>query len=267
MEPCKRRRDTRTIRARPAHFRPQNVIPRSVATASYACARHQLRLPQRGSGAVAVGRGQNGGHSAVRQFLPRAQPSYEPTSQAMLLNAALIIVALLLMVLAIGAGPGQPIGQRIHASVQTRGVSGHFIMGQLGRRFHDGEVQRNRPDYRGRPDCRGFRSSGNGDVASSLSLDSLALVVCGSMLLVLDLANASSNKGQVALIGLFLVAIGGSWLWADFFEVTAWFTREASQRLDDFNPVEVVESKKSPHKPRWRARWRFGQLLAKVERE
>ena len=51
------------------------------------------------------------------------------------------------------------------------------------------------------------------------------LLWCGSMLLVLDLANASGNQGQVALIGLFLVAIGGGWLWADFFEVTAWFAR------------------------------------------
>ena len=95
------------------------------------------------------------------------------------------------------------------------------------------------------------------------------LLWCGSMLLVLDLANASGNQGQVALIGLFLVAIGGSWLWADFFEVTAWFTRKASQRFDDFNPGEVVVERPKNHgnKPRWRARWRFGQLLAKVERE
>jgi hypothetical protein len=66
------------------------------------------------------------------------------------------------------------------------------------------------------------------------------LLWCGSMLLILDLANTSGNQGQVALIGLFLVAIGCSWLWADFFEVTAWFTRQASQRFDDFKPVEVV---------------------------
>ena len=67
------------------------------------------------------------------------------------------------------------------------------------------------------------------------------LLWCGGMLLVLDLAtNASGNQGQVALIGLFLVAIGGSCLWADFFEVTTWFARKASQRFDDFNPVEVV---------------------------
>ena len=53
------------------------------------------------------------------------------------------------------------------------------------------------------------------------------LLWCGSMLLVLDLAaNASGTHGQVALIGLVLVAIGGSCLWADFFEVTAWFARE-----------------------------------------
>jgi hypothetical protein len=58
------------------------------------------------------------------------------------------------------------------------------------------------------------------------------LLWCGSMLLVLDLANVSGNQGQVALIGLFLVAIGGSWLWADFFGVTAWFTREASPPAD-----------------------------------
>jgi hypothetical protein len=44
-----------------------------------------------------------------------------------------------------------------------------------------------------------------------------------------------------------LVAIGGSWLWADFFEVTAWFTREASQRFDDFNPVEVVVERPKNH--------------------
>ena len=37
------------------------------------------------------------------------------------------------------------------------------------------------------------------------------------MLLVLDLAtNASGNQGQVALVGLFLVAIGGSCLWLSF---------------------------------------------------
>ena len=67
------------------------------------------------------------------------------------------------------------------------------------------------------------------------------------MLLVLDLANASGNQGQVALIGLFLVAIGGSWLWADFFEVTAWFTRQASQRFDDLKPVEVVVERPKNH--------------------
>ena len=72
------------------------------------------------------------------------------------------------------------------------------------------------------------------------------LLWCGSMLLVLDLANASGNQGQVALIGLFLVAIGGSWLWADFFEVTAWFAREASQRFD-FNPVEVLVERPKNH--------------------
>ena len=53
------------------------------------------------------------------------------------------------------------------------------------------------------------------------------LLWCGSMLLVLDLAaNASGTHGQVALIGLVLVAIGGSCLWADFFEVTSWFARD-----------------------------------------
>ena len=55
------------------------------------------------------------------------------------------------------------------------------------------------------------------------------LLWCGSMLLVLDLANASGNQGQVALIGLSLVAIGGSCLWADFFEVTTWFARAAAK--------------------------------------
>ena len=48
---------------------------------------------------------------------------------------------------------------------------------------------------------------------------------CGSMLLVLDVANVSGNQGQVALIGLVLIAIGGSCLWADFFEVTTWFAQ------------------------------------------
>jgi hypothetical protein len=53
------------------------------------------------------------------------------------------------------------------------------------------------------------------------------LLWCGSMLLFLDLAaNASGTHGQVAMIGLVLVAIGGSCLWADFFEVTSWFARE-----------------------------------------
>jgi hypothetical protein len=75
------------------------------------------------------------------------------------------------------------------------------------------------------------------------------LLWCGSMLLVLDLAtNASGNQGQVALVGLFLVAIGGSCLWADFFEVTTWFAREASQRFDDFNPVEVVVERLKNHR-------------------
>ena len=55
------------------------------------------------------------------------------------------------------------------------------------------------------------------------------LLWCGSMLLVLDLANTSGNQGQVALIGLSLVAIGGSCLWADFFEVTTWFARAAAK--------------------------------------
>jgi hypothetical protein len=77
------------------------------------------------------------------------------------------------------------------------------------------------------------------------------LLWCGSMLLILDLANASDNWAQVALIGLFLVAIGVSWLWADFFEVTTWFAREASQRfdaVDDFNPVEVVVERPKNHR-------------------
>ena len=73
------------------------------------------------------------------------------------------------------------------------------------------------------------------------------LLWCGTMLLILDLGNASDNQAQVALIGLFLVAIGGSWLWADFFEVTTWFVREASQRFDDFNPVEVVVERPKNH--------------------
>ena len=54
------------------------------------------------------------------------------------------------------------------------------------------------------------------------------LLLCGSMLLFLDVAaNASGTHGQVAMIGLVLVAIGGSCLWADFFDVTSWFTRES----------------------------------------
>ena len=45
------------------------------------------------------------------------------------------------------------------------------------------------------------------------------LLWCGGMLLVLDLAaSAGGTHGQPALIGLVLVAIGGSCLWADFFE-------------------------------------------------
>ena len=52
------------------------------------------------------------------------------------------------------------------------------------------------------------------------------LLWCGAMLLVLDLAaSASGTHGEPALIGLVLVAIGGSCLWADFFEVTSWFER------------------------------------------
>jgi hypothetical protein len=53
------------------------------------------------------------------------------------------------------------------------------------------------------------------------------LLLCGSMLLFLDLAaNASGTHGQVAMVGLVLVAVGGSCLWADFFDVTSWFARE-----------------------------------------
>ena len=52
------------------------------------------------------------------------------------------------------------------------------------------------------------------------------LLWCGSMLLFLDLANDSDNQGQVALIGSLMAAIGGSWLWADFFGVTAWFAHK-----------------------------------------
>jgi hypothetical protein len=53
------------------------------------------------------------------------------------------------------------------------------------------------------------------------------LLLCGSMLLFLDVAaNASGTHGQVAMIGLVLVAIGGSYLWADFFDVPSWFARE-----------------------------------------
>ena len=52
------------------------------------------------------------------------------------------------------------------------------------------------------------------------------LLWCGSMLLFLDLANVSDNQWLVALIGSLMAAIGGSWLWADFFGVTAWFARE-----------------------------------------
>jgi hypothetical protein len=73
----------------------------------------------------------------------------------------------------------------------------------------------------------------------------VSILGCGSMLLVLDLANISNNQGQVALIGLSLVAIGGTWLWADFFEVTAWFTRGARQRVV---PVEVVVERPKNHR-------------------
>ena len=52
------------------------------------------------------------------------------------------------------------------------------------------------------------------------------LLWCGSMLLFLDLAQCQRYSGQVALIGSLMAAIGGSWLWADFFGVTAWFARE-----------------------------------------
>jgi hypothetical protein len=56
------------------------------------------------------------------------------------------------------------------------------------------------------------------------------------------------NQGQVALIGLVLVAIGGSCLWADFFDVTAWFARGANQKFDDFNPVAVVVERPKNHR-------------------
>jgi hypothetical protein len=73
------------------------------------------------------------------------------------------------------------------------------------------------------------------------------LLWCGSMLIFLDLANAGDNQGQVALIGLFLVAIGGSCLWVDFFEVTAWFARErhlhgAPSGLSSTEAVDAVSN-------------------------
>ena len=72
------------------------------------------------------------------------------------------------------------------------------------------------------------------------------LLWCGTMLLVLDLAtNAGGNQGQVALIGLVLVAIGGSCLWVDFFDVTSWFTREALHKIV---PVEVVVERLKNHR-------------------
>jgi len=74
------------------------------------------------------------------------------------------------------------------------------------------------------------------------------LVWCGSMLLVVDLANISGNQGQVALMGLVLVAIGGGCLWVDFFEVTSWFVSGVGQKLDDFNPVEVVVERAKTHR-------------------
>ena len=56
------------------------------------------------------------------------------------------------------------------------------------------------------------------------------------------------QSGASSVDRLFLVAIGGSCLWADFFEVTTWFAREASQRFDDFNPVEVVVERPKNHR-------------------
>ena len=56
------------------------------------------RLPQRGSGAVAAGRGQNRGHSTRSAVLARAQPSSDMMGHPMLLNT---VVAIVLLVLAI----------------------------------------------------------------------------------------------------------------------------------------------------------------------
>src|SRR6185295_15747477 len=125
-------------------------------------------------------------------------------------------------------------------------VSGHFIMGQLARRFMMEKF--NEIDLTAEDDLTPEDSVPRemGMRRAVFLLIASLLLWCGSMLLVLDLANASGNQGQVALIGLFLVAIGGSWLWADFFEVTAWFAREAIQRFD-FNPVEVLVKRPKNH--------------------
>src|SRR5262245_2295504 len=59
----------------------------------------------------------------------------------------------------------------------TPSVPSSLTARESSQEVHDGEFQRNRPDCRGRPYCRVLSASGNGDAPSSLSLDSLPLVV------------------------------------------------------------------------------------------
>ena len=60
-------------------------------------------------------------------------------------------------------------------------------------------------------------------------LIAVLMLSCGWMLLFLDLANASANQGQVAFS--LMAAIGGTFVWADYFEVTAWFTGQLASAI------------------------------------
>jgi hypothetical protein len=129
-----------------------------------------------------------------------------------------------------------------------QGVTGYLIMGRLGRRFM---MERFNEINLTAADDLIAEDSIPGEIGMRRAvflLIATLLVWCGSMLLALDLANISGNQGQVALVGLVLVAIGGGCLWVDFFEVTSWFASGVGQMLDDLNPVDVVVERAKTHR-------------------
>jgi len=58
-----------------------------------------------------------------------------------------------------------------------------------------------------------------------------ALLGCGFAALYFDLTSVVGFQGKIALIGGFLIAAGGSWLWADFSgPMATWFARKKYRR-------------------------------------